>query len=142
MNSPLSSDQEKLLIQAIINAEAGTSGEIRIHFNRICSGDSLAEAKKVFLKLGMQKTKYRNAVLIYISLDSRKVAILGDEGIHHVVSQDFWDSELQTITTYFAKNQFLEGLTKAVFDIGEKLKMYFPAESKNQDELPNDITIS
>jgi uncharacterized membrane protein len=142
MTHPLSPAEENELVQVIAQAEAGTTGEIRVHFDRHCSGDVLARAKRVFLHLGMEKTQNRNAVLIYIALDSRKVAIVGDEAIHNLVSQDFWDRELQTIISHFSQNKFFEGLKKAVTDTGEKLKIYFPSEGFNQDELPNDITIS
>lgn len=142
MKSLLSSGQETQLVNAIVEAEKGTSGEIRVHFDRRCTGDPVAQARKIFVHLGMQHTTHRNAVLIYVALDSRKIAIVGDEGIHQKVSPDFWNSELETIIRHFAEHQFLSGLQKAVSDIGEKLKLFFPSENINQDELPNDITIS
>ncbi|MEY4110587.1 MAG: hypothetical protein RLZZ46_942 [Bacteroidota bacterium] len=142
MESLLSAEQENFLAQAIAKAEAGTSGEIRIHFDRRCTGNPLKRAQEVFLGLGMQKTKNRNAVLIYIALDSKKVAIIGDKAIHESVRQDFWDQELKTIISHFSQKKFFEGLMKAIADTGEKLKVFFPADSINHDELPNDITTS
>lgn len=141
MRSLLSPTEESELVQCIAKAESGTSGEIRIHFDRKCSGDPVARAARVFRELEMHKTVNRNAVLLYIALDSRKIAIYGDQGIHEKLSQEFWNIEIKSLLEHFSKQKFFEGLQKAVSDIGEKLKIHFPAAGNNPDELPNEITI-
>ena len=79
------------IVSAINNAEKITSGEIRVHIQSKCKEDVLSEAKKVFHRLKMHKTKERNGVLIFIALKSKRFAILGDSGIHEKVENDFWN---------------------------------------------------
>src|ERR1043165_8923982 len=86
-----SSQEQQLLIDAISKAEQNTSGEIRLHMEDFCFGNEVRTAQKVFLKLGMQQTAERNGVLIYIATRSRKVAIIGDEGIHQKLGTAYWE---------------------------------------------------
>jgi len=58
-----SSDQKKLITQAIKDAELDTSGEIRVHIERRCKGHVLDRGAYLFEKLGMHKTDKRNGVL-------------------------------------------------------------------------------
>src|SRR5580692_10851459 len=83
-------EQKQLIKSAIEKAESGTSGEIRLHVEGDCEGDALHRAIHVFHKLHMQKTKYRNAVLFYLAVNHKKFAIVGDEGIHKSVPENFW----------------------------------------------------
>jgi uncharacterized membrane protein len=39
----------------------------------------------------MEQTKDRNGVLLYIAMESKQLAIYGDEGIHKIVGQDYWN---------------------------------------------------
>jgi uncharacterized membrane protein len=87
----LTADEKKAIVAAIKDAEMRTSGEIRVHIEKTTSGlSSLEKAKAVFAKQGMQKTKDRNGVIIYIAYQSKAFAIWGDEGIHHQVGDAFW----------------------------------------------------
>ena len=71
------------IIQAIRDAESKTSGEIRVFIQRgKFETDPLAVAQKKFQRLGMDKTRGRNAVLIFVAPRSRKFAVIGDQAIH------------------------------------------------------------
>ena len=91
MKQPLQEEHRLTLQAAIASAEKHCSGEIRVHVAETCTRDALIEARYWFQKLGMHKTALRNGILFYIALDSRKYAILGDQGIHEKVGQAFWD---------------------------------------------------
>ena len=84
--------QQDAIRQAVMDAEMETSGEIRIHIENKCEGDVLDRASFLFLKLKMNKTELRNGVLIYLAVQQRKFAIIGDKGINKVVPENFWDS--------------------------------------------------
>jgi uncharacterized membrane protein len=135
------SEQDKESILAAINsAEHETSGEIRIHMEMSCKGDILDCAAHVFKKLGMHNTKERNGVLIYIAIENRKFAIIGDAGINSKVPADFWESTKNTMTDYFKKNDFVGGITHGIKSAGEHLKKYFPHKANDVNELPDDIS--
>ena len=67
---------------------ARTSGEIRVHLERGAAPAAptrpglIARARKVFTTLGMHRTGERDGVLIYLAVEDRQLAIVGDEGIH------------------------------------------------------------
>ena len=77
-----SPEQQDLISSAIQNAENQTSGEIRVHLEKTCSGNVLDRAARVFSDLEMHKTELRNGVLFYLAYEDRKFAILGDAGIN------------------------------------------------------------
>ena len=135
-------DQQEYLRQAIMNAELDTSGEIRVHIENTCKGDALDRALVVFKKLGMVNTESRNGVLIYLAVKNRKFAIIGDEGIHAVVSEIFWDSIKNKMLNQFRENHFTEGLVDAISETGQQLKKYFPHQSDDKNEQPDDISFN
>ncbi|OIO36106.1 MAG: hypothetical protein AUJ72_06100 [Candidatus Omnitrophica bacterium CG1_02_46_14] len=133
---------KKAIMDAITEAERMTSGEIRVHLQKKCKDDVMYEAKKVFRRLKMHKTKHHNAVLIFIAMESRRFAILGDSGVHHHVGGSYWTEIRDKMASHFVKGEMLEGIIVGVLSVGEKLKAHFPLEPNDRNELPNEITKS
>ena len=141
MPNKIINESDKIAIQeAIQKAEELTSGEIRVHIDKNCSGEPLKRAIEVFNKLKMHETKERNGVLIYLAFNDRKLAILGDEGIDKKVANDFWDSTKEQLILDFKNNQFIPGIIKSINEVGVRLKEYFPHQADDIDELSNEIT--
>ena len=136
----LTKEQQLAIVQAIADAEKATSGEIRVHLDSSCDGDVLDNAVYIFKKLKMHKTALRNGVLIYLAVDDRKYAILGDVGINTKVPDGFWDQIKETMAENFAKGDFATGLTQGIQKVGDKLKMYFPIMANDKNELSNEIS--
>lgn len=133
-------EQQKEIMAAIVEAEKASSGEIRVHLDDFCKADPLDRAAYLFAKLEMHKTQLRNGVLLYVALQDRKLAIIGDAGINAVVPQGFWDEVKDTIVGYFKQNNFKEGICEGIKMAGDKLKAYFPYEKNDINELPNEIS--
>jgi uncharacterized membrane protein len=132
--------QSQEIVQAIKEAERMTSGEIRVFVEHHCRFvNAVDRAFEIFGKLQMHQTKYHNAVLVYLALKDRQFAILGDEGIHQKVGDNFWKQELIDLGKYFRENRFVDGIANCVTEIGESLKQYFPYESDGENQLPDDI---
>ena len=127
-------------MKAILNAEMDTSGEIRVHVESQCHGDVLDRAAYLFKKIGMHKTELRNGVLVYLAVESRKFAIIGDKGINAEVPEDFWDNIKIKMTEHFAKGDFVEGLTEGITMTGKQLKKHFPRNLNDINELPDEIS--
>ena len=89
----LGKENEKLIVKAIEKAEHQTSGEIRVHIESKCRAEVLDRAAWLFKKLKMHETKDRNGVLIYLSINDHKFAIIGDAGINKVVPEGFWNGD-------------------------------------------------
>ena len=128
------------IIDAIIEAEKMTSGEVRVHIQSKCTGDVFEHGKKIFQKLKMNKTKDRNGILIIVAKDSKKFAILGDKGIHEKVGDDFWNETRDKMIKHFKEDKLKEGIVTGVLSVGEKLKQHFPYEKDDKNELSNDVS--
>ena len=133
-------EQEKLVTDAIKQAEQNTSGEIRVHVENYDKDDVLDRAAYWFAKLEMHKTKERNGVLFYLAVDARKFAILGDAGINSKVPEGFWNEIKDTMVEYFKQGKFAEGLAKGILMAGEQLKKYFPHQKDDINELSDEIS--
>ena len=133
-------EQREDIRQAVMNAELDTSGEIRIHIEKNCTGDVLDRAAYLFEKLGMHKTELRNGVLFYLAVENRKFAAIGDKGINAVVSENFWDDIKLLLLNQFREGDFTGGLIGGIMLVGEKLKTHFPYKSGDVNELPDDVT--
>jgi uncharacterized membrane protein len=136
----LTAEQQDTVVAAVRLAEKGTSGEIRVHIDGDCTTDPIVRAKEVFEKLGMQKTKLRNGVLLYMACNTRVFAIIGDKGINDIVPEGFWDDVADVMAAEFRQGLFTEGLTKAVELVGEKLKAFFPYQDDDVNEQPDEIS--
>lgn len=134
-------DKGKALIeQAIKEAELNTSGEIRVHLESKCSGDPLQRAVYIFNYLKMYRTQARNGVLVYVAVGSRKYAIIGDAGINAVVPDNFWDGIKEQMQVNFAAGNYVDGLVQAIRESGVSLKRYFPYQSDDINEQPDEIS--
>ncbi len=136
----LTASEEQEIVQAIVIAEKDTSGEIRIHIENHSEKPPLERAQEVFLSLEMQNTKDRNGVLFYVGVEDKHFAILGDEGINKVVGDDFWNSTKDIVIENFKNNKNKEGLVKGIMEAGNRLKEFFPYQSDDTNELPNEIS--
>jgi uncharacterized membrane protein len=131
---------EARLIKAIQLAELNTSGEVRIHIDKTCKTNALEVCKEMFTKLNMHQTKDRNGILFYLAINSKSFAVWGDEGIHQKVDDEFWKSITDCAIGYFKQNDLITGIEKAIELCGEKLKIHFPIEADDKNELSNTIS--
>jgi uncharacterized membrane protein len=133
-------EQQQRILQAIREAEALTSGEVRVHLELRCRTDALSRAIELFKILGMQRTAERNGVLFYLAIDDRKFAIAGDEGIHNAVPEDFWDQISMGMEKAFREGRFTEGLCEGILKAGEQLRKHFPHQRDDSNELSDAIS--
>lgn len=142
MNQFLTDTEMASLVEAIKIAEDQSSGEIRVHIDSTAEDDFAKKAFTVFRSLEMHLTKERNGVLFYVNFEQHYLTIIGDEGIHKKVKQQFWDNLHDEITAEFSKKNYCKGLNDAILKTGLELKKYFPISGENINELSNDISFS
>ena len=133
-------DEQKLLVAAIAAAELKTSGEIRLHIQNFCFGSEIKSAEKVFVKLKMHQTKQRNGVLIYIAALSKKIAVVGDEGIHQKLGDPFWQNVVDKLIKQFKADKKASALADCILECGQQLGNYFPRSANDSNELSNVIS--
>ncbi|HWY98961.1 MAG TPA: TPM domain-containing protein [Bacteroidia bacterium] len=134
-----SEKEEQEIIGFIKAAEQFTSGEIRFYVESKCEGDALVRAIEVFHHLELHKKNHRNGVLIYLAKEHRKFAIVGDEGIHTKVPDNFWEDVKNKMAEFFKQGKLLDGICEGVKLVGEKLKESFPFDRNNNDEYTDII---
>jgi uncharacterized membrane protein len=136
-----SAQEKEAIVEAIRKAEQRTSGEVRIYIEGKCKlVNPVHRAKELFFGLQMDKTAERNAVLLYVAMKDRQLAVYGDEGIHQKVGYDFWNAEVKTMLQHFNQQNYAEGFVQIIHDIGEALVTHFPYDAKgDKNELPDDI---
>ena len=132
--------QKQVIVAAIKQAEKQTSGEVRVFIESKCQYvNAIDRAKELFEKLDMHKTEERNAVIVYVALKHRQLAIFGDAGIYEKVGQSFWNEQLKQMLQHFNREDFVEGIASVVNKIGEALHQHFPYQKNDLNELPADI---
>ena len=141
MKAPeLFSDEDRILIKAMIGeAEKMTSGEIRVYIDDDCKEDVMDKAAFVFAELDMHQTEQRNGVLIYLAVNDRKFAIIGDAGIHAKVGNDFWNRIKAEMGKMLSENRYRDALVFGIREAGMQLQQYFPYQRDDKNELPDDI---
>ncbi len=135
-----SQPEQAMLVDAIAKAEMQTSGEIRLHLENFCFGNEVKAAQKVFTRLKMHQTDERNGVLIYVATLSRKVAVIGDKGIHEKLGAQFWEQVVQNMIAQFKANRKAEALADCIIECGKQLGNFFPRKTDDANELSNTIS--
>ena len=139
-NEFLSKIDHDRIISTIREAEEKTSGEIRVFVQRgNLKGDALRAAQRQFRNLGMQKTKERNGVLIFVAPRVRKFAVIGDEGVHQKCGEKYWTSLVDSMREHFQKEDFTQALLEAIERTGELLGRHFPKRGGGPNELPDAV---
>jgi uncharacterized membrane protein len=125
---------------AIAEAETQTSGEVRVSVSRFFWGDVRHAAERAFTRMGMRATQDRNGILFFVVPSRRRFAIIGDEGIHRKVGQEFWEKLVAAMSGDFREGKFNEGLVAGIAECGRLLAVHFPHQGERDvNELPDDI---
>jgi uncharacterized membrane protein len=135
-----SEEEHQRIVKEIQDAEHDTSGEIRVHLEDNAKPNALERAQLLFLKLGIDNTAKHNGVLIYLAVEDRQFAIVGDSGINNAVPIDFWDGVRDTMQQHFRKGAYCDGLCAGIHSAGEKLKAFFPHQDDDINELSDEIS--
>lgn len=136
--------QKSVIEQAIADLEKKTSAELRVYVERKkvdADRSALQQATFLFQQLEMEKTALRNGVLIYLALQSKQCAIVGDQGIDQYVEADFWQRACDLIVEQAKQKQYTQGIVNAIAMIGERLAQHFPYQEDDKNELPNEVVI-
>lgn len=134
-------EEKQLIIEAIREAEKNTSGEVRVFVETRCRYvDAIDRAAEIFFQLKMDLTLKRNAVLVYLAVHDRQLAIFADEGIYKATGKEFWDNEVSKMIEQFHTEHFADGVCSVIRDTGAALRNHFPYDGvTDKNELPDDI---
>jgi uncharacterized membrane protein len=128
-------------------AESETSGQIRVSIRQRRHWRewklSLHQIALIeFQRMGMQRTTHRTGVLILLLMSEKKFHVIADEGIHKKVPDGTWDAVATLMAGHFKKGNFLNGICEGIDMVGDILTTYFPKQSGDGDELPQNVEVS
>ncbi|MEX0313142.1 MAG: TPM domain-containing protein [Allomuricauda sp.] len=136
----LTAEEEGEIVNAILEAEKNTSGEIRVHIEATAKMDHFSRAQQVFHFLKMDNTKDENGVLLYVAVEDKKFVIYGDTGIDRAVPKGFWDGTKDVISSHFKQGNFKQGIVEGVLMAGKELEAHFPWDHTDTNELSDAIS--
>ena len=135
------------ITEAIARAEAETSAEIRVHLERRVHrlpgqrADALRRARNVFAHLGMHLTAHHHGVLIYLAIQDRKLAIVGDEGIHARVGDQYWETVRDLMIAKLREGRPLDAVLAGIAEVGSVLAEHFSRRPDDENELSDHVSV-
>ena len=87
----------------------------------------------------MQKTRERNAVLIYVAPRAHKFAVIGDVGVHEKCGDIFWQKLVEEMRAHFQREEFERAIVHGISQAGKLLAAHFPRTGDTINELPDEI---
>ncbi|MDD0822865.1 TPM domain-containing protein [Mannheimia sp. AT1] len=134
-----------IIEQAIAHLETQTSAELRVVVERKAKIENVEDAAvlratQLFDELKMYETAERNGVLIYLSFKPHYVAVIGDEGIHQKVGDDFWQKIYAAMCIACQNGDYTKAICDAIKTVETPLALHFPYfDDKN--ELSNEVVV-
>jgi uncharacterized membrane protein len=111
---------------AIDGAERETTGRVAVHVMHRETPDALESAREHLHRAELHKHPHRNAIIFLVAPKSRRFAVYGDEAIHKVVGESFWQDVVAEMTPYFKSGDMTAALERGIARAGEQLKRHFP----------------
>jgi uncharacterized membrane protein len=87
----------------------------------------------------MDKTRERNAVLIFIAPRAHKFAVVGDQAIHEKCGEEFWQRVVDSMRAHFQNEKFTDAIAEAIEEVGNLLAQHFPKTSDRTSELSDEV---
>jgi uncharacterized membrane protein len=113
--------------RAIQAAEENTAGRIVVYIGHRRVADPLAEARRLFRKLGIESGPHRAGLLLFVAPKTRKFAVVGGAALHEKLGQAWWDRLAEMIAKEFREGNYTAGLLAAIGEAGLMLQAHFPA---------------
>jgi putative membrane protein len=89
----------------------------------------------------VQKTESRTGILIFVSVMERKAVVLADEGIARHYKPETWQEIVTLLTRHLHRGEWVQGFEKAIERCGEILSVQMPAQSRNPNEIHDELII-
>ena len=99
-------------------------------------------AFKDFDKLGVNNTKEKTGILIFIIFEERYYDIIADEGIYSKIPNSTWNMLEVRLKGEFRKENYFNGLLHLIKNMEKILAKEFPAKTDDEDEISKEIVIN
>ena len=96
-------------------------------------------AMEQFTSRGVNRTRQRTGILIFVSLAEHYARIIADEGIAARVPKAAWQGAIDTLVGHMRKGHVADGFIAAIEICGGVLATHFPSGGNERSELPDRI---
>jgi putative membrane protein len=90
-----------------------------------------------FYRNGLNNTRDRTGILIFISVFERRAFVLADEGINVKVDPGAWQEIVDSVVHSIRGRRQGAGICQAVRRCGDLIREHFPIKADDTDELDN-----
>ena len=94
-----------------------------------------------FYQANLHKTDGSTGILLFISLVDHQVVVLGDDSINEKIDPKMWSETVDLLLKGIHSKDMAEGICMALDKCGEVLKIHFPIQAGDENELPNHLVI-
>jgi putative membrane protein len=98
-----------------------------------------ARAFQLFAERGLQGTRGRTALLIFVSELEHRVVLLGDRTLDAQLGQQGWDEHVSRLVQHIRGGQARAGLLDVLERLTPQLTTLAPREHDDENELPNAV---
>ena len=74
-------------------------------------------------------------------MTDRKLAVIGDKGIHERVGEAYWQGLVAAVRERMRQQQSRDGLIHALAEVGRELGRHFPRRPDDKNELADDVSL-
>ena len=133
-----------LLVEVLVGVTAFGLGGWAPLQRRLVSAEAAghavqARAFQLFAERGLQATRGRTALLIFISELERSVVLLGDRALHTEVGQRGWDEHVERLLQHIRAGKARDGLLEALERLTPQLAAVAPPTPDDINELPDAV---
>jgi len=90
-----------------------------------------------FYRNGLNNTRDRTGILIFISVFERKALVVADEGINAKVDTGVWQEVVDLVVNSIKGRHQAEGICRAIRRCDELIREHFPIKADDTNELDN-----
>ncbi len=99
-------------------------------------------AQLEFHQAGLTATTGKTGILLFVSLDERRVVVLADKAISDKLPPETWEGVVATIVTGIKAGNLAKGLCQAVGDCSKLLAPHFPRALDDRNELKDSLILA
>lgn len=96
-------------------------------------------AHEQFNSLGINRTKTRQGVMFFVSIQERYVEIIADSAIGEKIENSYWQSVVKSFLLHVKNGEFEKGYVEAMQECGDILIDKFPITSDDENELSDEV---
>ncbi|RXK08253.1 hypothetical protein CRV07_00135 [Halarcobacter ebronensis] len=97
------------------------------------------KAHEEFIKLGLDRTETKEAIMFFVSVEEKFVQIITDKNIKEKIEDNYWQNIVDEFILDVKNRDFSKGYMKAIDSCSKLLIKEFPIQKDDKNELSNEV---